>query len=475
LIIKDKIKTLEHLFAGFYGQKPDIICPMPLSGSSRQYFRLSKNNFSAIGAYNYDISENKAFIAMSNHFKMAGLNVPEIYSINDDYDCYITEDLGDNILFNLITEHSKLHGFNDVIFELYKSVIDNLLLFQFKGHMQFDYSVCYPVNEFNKQSILWDLNYFKYFFLKLSGINFDELKLDKDFEKLSLFLDAAQRNCFMYRDFQTRNIILKDNKLYFIDYQGGRKGTIYYDLASLLFQAKINMPVNAKEKLIEYYLSKLIGYQYINNDEFYRYFYAFALLRILQTLGAYGYRGYYEHKGHFIQSIPFAVANAINIFKSEYLSDKADYINELLDKYYFENDLISNEKIINKLKVTVTSFSYKSQQPIDYYGNGGGFVFDCRALPNPARIDALKHLTGKDKEVIEYLEKEVEVKRFIENCEKIISQSIEKYIERGFTNLMVSFGCTGGQHRSVYCAEKLAEIINSKYQIIVEVKHNELK
>jgi len=470
-------KNLNNLFEAWCGEKVQVISALPQSGSYRQYFRISGNSKSAIGAFNPDLKENNAFISFTKHFKSNGLSVPEFYLDDKKSGTYLIEDLGDVSLFAFLSENRKDNKFPNKAISYYEESLEHLIRFQLEGNDGLDYSACYPRDSFDKQSIMWDLNYFKYYFLKLTKTVFDEQLLENDFNKFAEFLLSAEMNSFMYRDFQSRNIMIKDERLYFIDYQGGRKGALQYDVASLLYDAKADLPQNVRDELVEFYIEFLNSRANINRDEFLKHYYSYVLVRILQAMGAYGFRGLYEKKVHFLKSIPFAIKNL------QWLLDKKLLPDDLPELQKSLHNIITNEELSNyghhesqdKLKVTINSFSYKQGMPLDISGNGGGFVFDCRALPNPGRLEKFKELTGKDKEVIVFLENESTVKDFLENIFRISENSVQNYIERKFTSLVINFGCTGGQHRSVYSAEKLAAYLKSKFNINIELHHTGLE
>jgi len=472
---EDLLKNIIALFENRYSVTPQSMDELPSSGSNRKYFRLASMGHKALAAYNTDSKENSAFIAFSEHFKKHHLPVPEILAADLDNNIYLLEDLGDETLFSYLESHRQ-EGFSEEIVKLYKNVLDDLLRFQIDASRDLDYSACYPRSAFDKQSMMWDLNYFKYYFLKLAQISFDEQKLEDDFNVFADYLLQADSNYFLYRDFQSRNIMICNDKLYYIDYQGGRKGPLHYDVASLLYDAKAAIPQKVREILLDYYIEKLEQKIEINQNEFRKHFYGFVLIRIMQAMGAYGFRGYYEKKSHFLKSIPYAVSNLKWITENIQLPVKTDTLTEVFNQIIANKNLkkYSYEKS-EKLTVTVNSFSYKKGYPADLSGNGGGFVFDCRALPNPGRFLEYKNLTGKDGPVIEFLEKENEIERFFVSTRDLVKQSVENYLERGFSSLMVNYGCTGGQHRSVYFAERLAKYLKETFAVDVVLNHNEQK
>jgi aminoglycoside/choline kinase family phosphotransferase len=465
------IHQLELLFEHWTGRKPEDTKLIPASGSYRKYFRMNGCGKSAIGAYYDNPPENDAFINLSKHFLSQGLHVPEIYRVGNDHKIYLMQDLGDSVLFEHITEIRQKSGFGSELMTIYKMVIDELIRFQMIAGKTVDFSVCFPSAEFDGQSYMWDLNYFKYNFLKLAKITFDEYKLEENFRNLVQILLSADNSYFVYRDFQARNIMLHNHKLYFIDYQGGRKGTLHYDLISLLFQARAEIPHDAREQLIDYYIeqAKIIDPKGVENFRFY--FYKFALVRILQTLGAYGFRGLYEKKQHFLESIPKAIENIKWLLENNKISSE---LHELINCLQIMTESTEVRQLITPpLTLQISSFSYKRGLPADLTGNGGGFVFDCRGLPNPGRYPKFRSLTGKDPEVVDYFSQYDEVDDFIGHCFALVKQSIDAYIKRSFTNLSVSFGCTGGQHRSVYCAEKIASMFGGNADIQLNIRHLE--
>ncbi|RKY96701.1 MAG: phosphotransferase enzyme family protein, partial [Ignavibacteriae bacterium] len=381
-------KYLNNLFEAWCGEKVQVISALPQSGSYRQYFRISGNSKSAIGAFNPDHKENNTFISFTKHFKSNGLSVPEFHLDDKKSGTYLIEDLGVVSLFSFLSENRKDNKFPAKAISYYKESLEHLIRFQFDGSKGLDYSVCYPRGSFDKQSIMWDLNYFKYYFLKLTKTVFDEQLLENDFNKFAEFLLSADMNNFMYRDFQSRNIMIKDEKLYFIDYQGGRKGALQYDVASLLYDAKADLPQNVRDELVEFYIEILSNKTKINQEEFIKYYHGYVLIRILQAMGAYGFRGLYEKKVHFLKSIPFAIKNLQWLLDEKLLPDALPELKKSLQNIINTKELSKFEfyESQDKLKVTINSFSYKQDIPIDLSGNGGGFVFDCRALPNPGRL-----------------------------------------------------------------------------------------
>ncbi|MBE0647270.1 MAG: phosphotransferase [Bacteroidales bacterium] len=503
-------EQLSLLFQRTFNEKPERVVRLPESGSNRLYFRIHGKSESVIGVYNNDRKENDAFLSFTRTFESLNLPVPAIIAEDREANCYILSNLGDQTLFSfLVSMRQDRSDFPDAVTDLYEQVLNVLPNFQINGGRAIDYSKCYPRNAFDRQSMLWDLNYFKYYFLKLAHVPFDEQLLEEDFQTFASFLLEADADFFMYRDFQSRNIMLVENRPCFIDYQGGRKGPLQYDVASLLYDAKADLPDGIREHLLGFYLEVLEQYIPGKRSDFLHYFPGFILIRILQALGAYGYRGFYEKKSHFLQSIPYALNNLQNLRKlwiEKRFGTELPTLFNLLDHLILDPGFLMQDGDTRNpnrseaepgeaksetrtgakrssaepnlkprsLTVTINSFSYKKGIPADPSENGGGFVFDCRALPNPGRYDAYKQLTGKDQPVIDFLKQEPEVDLFLDHVTSLVDQSVSNYLERGFNHLMVNFGCTGGQHRSVYSAERLKEHLLENVEINVNLNHTNL-
>ncbi|HZD93831.1 MAG TPA: RNase adapter RapZ, partial [Candidatus Sulfotelmatobacter sp.] len=379
------------------------------------------------------------------------------------------------------------------VVEAYRRVVEELPRFQIEAGRDLNYKVCYPRSSFDRQSIAWDLNYFKYYFLKLSGVPFNEQELEVDFGRLSRFLLSAPRDYFLYRDFQSRNVMLRDGRPFFLDYQGGRKGALHYDIASLLYDAKADLPPAMRQHLLDYYINQLTRFLPVGREEFMHHYYAFVYVRIMQALGAYGFRGFYERKPHFLQSVPFALKNLrwllentelplalptlLGAFRSMVASKSLEaLVAAAQDSAKPPVMQRPPEPATDKLVLRIFSFSFhQSAPPKDETGHGGGFVFDARGLPNPGREDRFKQLTGKDAAVIEYLLQHPSVDKFLAGATALVESSVENYQQRGFKNLMVSFGCTGGQHRSVYLAENMAKHFRDNAGVEVRLRHLELE
>ncbi len=453
---------------------------IPQSGSVRVYCRLHfEGKPSLMGAYNEDVAENRVFFAYTRFFGQQGVNVPQLLKIHSDGQYYLLSDLGDETLYSFLLRHRDGPDLAPEVIGFYQKVIRQLPLIQMSGKRGIDFSVAYPRAAFDRQSMQWDLNYFKYYFVKLSGITFDEQKLEDDFQALMDYLLQCDSDFFLYRDFQSRNIMIHDGEVFFIDYQGGRKGSYFYDIASLLFDGKADLPFELRESLLDLYLSELQKHITVDTAGFRKRFYSFALIRIMQAMGAYGYRGYFEKKSHFLQSIPYAMGNIGYLLEGDKLPDNIGYLKQILHQltrvdWTFFTGGKAPAKDDKKLHVLVQSFSFKKGVPQDPSDNGGGFVFDCRCLPNPGREPQYRSFSGKDACVKEYLEKYEEVDRFKQQVYGIIDMAVDNYIEREFNHLMVSFGCTGGQHRSAYFAESAAAHLRARYpDILVELRHRD--
>ena len=465
-MITEQIKNLYRTYTGHEAEK---VTELPSSGSNRRYFRLHGPQ-TLIGVSGTSIEENRAFIYMADHFRQKGLPVPEVYAQSDDQSFYLQEDLGDTLLFDAIEKGRKSSVFDESEKTLLRQTITKLPEIQFVGSDGFDFSYCYPQEEFNQRSILWDLNYFKYCFLKATGMEFQENRLEDDFLKMSDVLLRNQSATFMYRDFQSRNVMIRDGHPWFIDFQGGRKGPVYYDVASFLWQAKAKYPEDLRQELLLDYIEALRKYMPVDEKYFLSQLRHFVLFRTLQVLGAYGFRGYFEKKPHFIQSVPFAIENLRQLLKQDYPEYPylCGLLRELTELKQFSDDLQRRT-----LEVKIVSFAYKKGIPNDPTGNGGGFVFDCRAINNPGKYERYNHFTGLDEPVIRFLEEDGEITVFLEHVYDLVDASVKRYLDRGFTNLMVCFGCTGGQHRSVYSAQHLAEHLHQKFGVKVSLTHRE--
>ena len=451
--------VLKRLFEQHYRLPAEGAQPLQgqLGGSGRAIARLTGGGFSAIGIVYSGREENLAFLEFSRHFRRLGLPVPEIYAEDLSAGAYLEEDLGDTTLFEFLSANRTGEAIAPDVMEAYRKVVAVLPRFQVEACRDLNYKVCYPRSSFDRQSIAWDLNYFKYYFLRLAGVPFNEQALEDDFSRLTKFLLNADRDYFLYRDFQSRNVMLRSGQPFFLDYQGGRKGALQYDIASLLFDGKADLPPQMRQELLDYYLECLGGFIKVDREAFMEHYYAYVYVRILQALGAYGFRGFYERKAHFLQSVPYALKNLRWLADHVKLPIALPALMEALDGIAASEKLQGLAPSAETLTVRIFSFSFLREMPADVSGNGGGFVFDTRSLPNPGREEQFRSMTGKDAAVIDYLNREASVHQYLASALSLVDASVNEYKRRGFKNLMVSFGCTGGQHRSVYLAEQLAK------------------
>ena len=447
---------------------------LPQSGSERRYFRLHDKGGTVIGTYGANIKENETFVYFSRQFKQKDLAVPKILAISDDGMFYLQEDFGNVSLL----DHLESKGFTDEVYDLFKKSLEALAQLHVKGDDGLDYEYCLTNKEFGKQAIMADLFYFKYYFLDALRKPYDKQKLIDDFEALSNYLTHTEYKYFMFRDFQSRNIMVKeDNSVHFIDYQGGMKGAPQYDVASMLWQARANLPDSWKNNLLEDYMnsfSAIIG-KNIDKAIFRSQYNGYVLIRLLQVLGAYGFRGLFERKAQFLTSIPLALRNLREFFQHQSLGISVPEFRKVLNMCVADEIIQqftptqATEK--TPLVVKINSFSYRRQIPQDDSGNGGGFVFDCRGILNPGRVETMKTQTGRDKEVKDFLEQQTKMSKFLNSVFDIVDTTVEEYIKREFESLMVSFGCTGGQHRSVYAADEMARHLKNKFKVKIELKH----
>jgi aminoglycoside/choline kinase family phosphotransferase len=446
-----------------------------LGGSGRKIIRLTGERLSAIGILHDVREENVAFLEFSRHFRRHGLPVPEIYAEDLSQGAYLEEDLGTTTLFEFLSTNRAGEDIAPQAVTAYREVVTVLPRFQVEAGRDLNYKVCYPRASFDRQSIAWDLNYFKYYFLRLAGIPFNEQALEDDFGRLTKFLLSAGHEHFLYRDFQSRNIMLRDGRPFFLDYQGGRQGAPQYDIASLLYDAKADLPPALRQQLLDHYLDALAGFITVEREAFMRHYYAYVYVRIMQALGAYGFRGFYERKAHFLQSVPYALKNLRWLLHNVELPIALPTLMDAFHSMLGSDKLQSLASSAENLTVRIFSFSFHRGWPKDETGHGGGFVFDGRSLPNPGREERFKSLTGKDTPVIDYLNQQESVHQFLASVLSLVEASVGEYQRRGFKSLMVSFGCTGGQHRSVYLAEQLARRLRGRNGVEVVVRHRELE
>lgn len=464
---------LRLLFTNVFSEEPLSILPITGSASNRQYYRLSNGGITCVGVVGTDVKENETFLYMARHFEKKGIRVPEVLAESEDGMAYLLNDLGNESLFDKFAQASKAgENLSEVERLLCKTMAD-LPKIQFEGAVGLDFEKCFSVKCFDSRLVMFDLNYFKYCFLKPSGVEFNEVKLQDEFERFADdLLVETQVPTFLYRDFNSRNVMVSDGEPYFIDFQGGMQGPIYYDVASFIWHARSGYPASLKEKMLEAYVTALSEYVSVDESSFKAVLRKFVLFRSLQVLGAYGFRGLVEQKANFVVGIPVAVSALKELIQHPY--EEYPYLMQVLE------DLTSLPKFSpavasdDILEVKVCSFSFKKGIPQDMTGNGGGYVFDCRSIHNPGRYTPYKSLTGKDEPVIRFLEDDGEISRFLEHVYGVVDPHVETYASRGFTSLMVSFGCTGGQHRSVYCAEHLAHHLATRYpQVRVRLYHRE--
>jgi len=471
------MEVLKRLFEQHFRTPAAHVKPLQgqLGGSGRAIVRLSGGSSSAIGIVYPVREENVAFLEFSRHFRCHGLPVPAIYAEDLAHGAYLEEDLGDTTLYEFLSAHRDGANIAPEAVDAYRRVAAVLPRFQVEAGRDFNYKVCYPRASFDRQSIAWDLNYFKYYFLRLAGVPFNEQALEQDFSRLTKFLLGAGHDYFLYRDFQSRNVMLRDGQPFFLDYQGGRRGALQYDIASLLYDGKADLPPAMRQQLLDHYLECLAGHTGLSRDAFMEHYYAYVYVRILQALGAYGYRGFFERKPHFLQSVPYALKNLRWLAANVKLPIALPALMDAFEAMLASEKLKALSSSAAGLTVRVFSFSFHREMPADASGHGGGFVFDARSLPNPGREEPFRALTGKDAAVIDYLNHEESVHRFLSATLSLVDASVDSYQRRGFGNLMVSFGCTGGQHRSVYLAERLAKHLRGVSGVNVIVRHIELE
>jgi len=493
--------ALTQLYRTTFGVAPQAIAPLRADGSNRKLYRITGEEGTYVGVYGPEPEENKAFVGYSRAMRSAGLPVPEIVAVNAGERIYIEEDLGDTTLFDRLTTVRDANGlFPEELIPIYRHVVELLARVQVVAASAVDFTLAYPTPCFDRRAMLWDLNYFKYHFLKLAGIDFHEARLDRDFETLSNRLAEEPATFFLYRDFQSRNIMLRGNEPWLIDYQGGRLGAPQYDVASLLNDAKADLPLPLRVELREHHLTALAALVPIDHDRYRSAYPHFALIRVLQAMGAYGYRGFFEGKPHFLDSVAYAARTVAAMLEAG-LGLEIPELEHALDtiattsweEKVAETGTGKNESTHalksppaptttlqvqkgdgTRLCVSISSFSYRHGYPASNSEHGGGFVFDCRAIPNPGRLAEYKALTGNDAGVAEYLEAQPALHTFLDHATGLVAAAVENYRERGFEHLQIAFGCTGGQHRSVYCAVTVAQRLRDRYpDVAVEVEHRE--
>jgi aminoglycoside/choline kinase family phosphotransferase len=474
--MEEILAAIQKLTADRIGLDATRIEKLPQSGSDRIYFRIFTPVTTYIATFGKNIRENRTFIYFSKHFRASGCPVPVILAVNEEQTIYIQEDLGDISLLKKLEEQ----GHSQEVFALFQLSLKQLAHMQISGDRELDYGQCITSKEFGKQAIMSDLLYFKYYFVDTLQTPYDKEKLLDEFDQLSSFLSSTEHKYFMFRDFQSRNIMVKDDgAVHFIDYQGGMKGALQYDVASMLWQAKAELPEEWKDSLLRFYISCIQDHldSPIDTEKFVSQYNGYVLIRLLQVLGAYGFRGLFERKAHFLTSIPLALENLKRFLETKNAGIRLEEFERLLNIMISE-EIVSRFQPIQAssdtpLVVHINSFSYRKGIPPDISGNGGGFVFDCRGLHNPGRYEEYKKLTGRDKSVQDFLEQKSKMSDFLNSIFSIVDISVEDYIKRGFTDLQVSFGCTGGQHRSVFAADSLARHLRNKFKVKIELNHIE--
>jgi aminoglycoside/choline kinase family phosphotransferase len=477
------VDALQRLFEARFGRKAAYVAPVAADGSRRRMVRLSLDESTrAVGVVGPEPEENRAFISFSRTFRGLGLPVPEVLGEDAEAGVYLVEDLGDTTLFGALTAARKAEpgAFPPALVPLYRRVLAVLPRFQVEGGRAIDFGLAYPHVAFDRRSMAWDLNYFKYNFLKFAEVPFHEGRLEEDFERLTGFLLEADARYFLYRDFQSRNVMLRGTGLeaaspWFIDYQGGRRGALAYDVASLLYDAKAELTPALRQELLDHYLDVLGAHLAVDRERFLLEFRGFTLIRILQAMGAYGYRGFFERKPHFLASVPPALRNIEHLLRSGPLPVPLPELRAVFER------MVASERLratptpaAGGLCVYLGSFSYKRGVPVDPGGNGGGFVFDCRALANPGKDAEQAALCGRDAAVVRALDAQAPVHAFLGHAQALVEAQVATYRARGWTALSVQFGCTGGQHRSVYMAERLAGFLRARFpDVRVELVHAE--
>ncbi len=464
------IESLKELYKGFYGCEAQSAVRLTGDGSNRVYYRLTSGCDSAIGVVGTSLEENRAFVAISAALAKCGANAPEVYAVSADGLCYLQKDLGDVSLYAKLSDARERGSFNADEVALLCNTVSQLPKIQFGVARYFDFSLSYPVSDFNERTVMWDLNYFKYCFLKGVGVEFNESLLEDEFDSLAALLLSDNDNVFLYRDFQSRNVMLNKGVPFFIDFQGGRRGPVYYDIASFVGQARAKYSDEVVSAMLDAYLDALAEYKSVDRENFMHVLTQFRIFRLLQNLGAYGYRGFFERKKAFVESIPAALQQLSVLLDADNV--KLPYLRAIVDEIL--RLPMFDRETLDGLTVDVMSFSYKRGIPDDVSGNGGGFVFDCRAIHNPGRYEPYKKLTGLDEPVKKFLETESDIAPFLDNAFAMVDTMVDTYKKRGFTHVQVCCGCTGGQHRSVYSAEAIAHHVAAKFGVRVVVTHKML-
>lgn len=469
--MKEK-KLLARLYRQYTSTEPLDILPLPKSGSDRKYYRIADGRRSVIGVINPNHEENDTFVALSKHFRKKSLPVPQVFEYFPSEGVYFQTDLGDTNLYTWLERKRHLKGFDEEMQLIYRRALDRLIEFQVEGIKDLDLNICYPHRSFDEQSMMWDMNYFKYMFLKLVNVPFNEKRLEKDFSSLTSMLLEAGQEFFLYRDFQSANIMVTDGEPWFIDYQGGRGGAPQYDVASLLYDSKAHVAQQARELLLEHYIEGFCERSGYNETRFRELYPAFVLVRIMQALGAYGFRGLFEQKPGFVQSIIPAVRDINYLFDSSLLAERLPEIEHIV-RAIPNTSKFEALREPETLRVKLSSFSYMNGLPHDAV-HGGGYVYDCRGLLNPGKLPRFRNLTGNDREVGEYLSADPDTEGFINDAFRMVERSVNAYKKKNYTSLAVSFGCTGGKHRSVYSVNRIASMLEKIEGIDIEVTHRDI-
>jgi aminoglycoside/choline kinase family phosphotransferase len=468
-----KEELLSNLFREYSGNSPEILTVLPKSGSDRIYLRMVRGDFSVLGVWNPNRKENDAFTGFAKHFKSIGLNVPDVFRYLPEEMVYLAEDLGDLDLVTWVHEKGgSVDGLRNIE-EMYKDVLQELIRFQFEADIEIDYNLSYPRKKFDRSSVLWDLYYFKYMFLKLSGSGFNEQQLEEDFLKMAEKIEQVKKEGFLYRDFQSRNIMIKDGNPWFIDFQGGRKGAPHYDVASLLLDPYVELEKPLHDRLLDYYISLLNIDVYKEKINFITEYRIFGIVRLLQALGAYGFRGLYERKPNFTDSIPSAVRQLSRLFEIEEIRNELPELSRIVSSLYIKWGH-SDTEIRKKTTIIIESFSFTKGIP-ETFVSEGGFMFDCRYLSDPYDIEELRPLNGKHKKVGEFFDGKKDIQGMVENAYHIIIGSLESSGIGKISTIRVCFGCVSGRHRSVYCAETVATMLKGKKSAEVLLFHNEIR
>lgn len=476
----EQVDSLKELFKKTFKTEPKGILPLRAHASQREIYRLTSDSQSAIGVFNPSIEENRAFVGFSSHFLSHKLPVPRIFADDLSKSIYLEEDLGDSTLMDILNrERTGKDSFPNQCIPLLKKIVEYLPHFQIRAGKDLNYSLCFPEQSYGKDAMIRDMAAFERDFLSHTSVSFDSKKLQKDFQTFADFLLEADATHFMYRDFQSRNIMVQGDNVSFIDYQSGRKGALQYDIASFLYQSKANIPEEIRQGLLDIYLRTVESLIQLDRHKFIKYFDGFVLIRIMQVLATYGKQGLSLGKQYFRDSIPYAIRNlkakiaSIALPTSLKIPELLKVFNEIINK--FEEGCLFASMTNNPLSVRISSFSYRDGKvPDDAAGNGGGFVFDCRCVQNPGREERFKKRTGLDEDVQKHLDTIPEARHFLEQVTNLVKLSIESYKTKGYRDLMISFGCTGGQHRSVYFAERLAAILRKDPSLVVSVSHTQV-